>query len=257
MEAREPAIESEQPSDDLSAVVRDAVSGAIAGLRSERHAEVLARRLNGGMTLAEVGDQLGVSRERVRQLEDKAFLRLRPLLRRDPSDPLTGRLQEALRPTDSGFGERVGSLADAVGWPTSVGSKAIKILLAPRPMSSGRLSPDASESRAQPRPRSPAVEDGTGQTLSEAAGAAFDGIQIDGRLQRFEERGWFHVSLESRSCPECGTTLERFRCPRVTPSGRRSHWVALVCPACPHVWTLGELKTRPKSRVLRDSTQNP
>lgn len=72
---------------------------------SERHAEVLRRRLGlgsfGPHTLQDIGEAFGVSRERVRQLEEKALARLDGHVTRsgadDPGALLAGRLASAFR----------------------------------------------------------------------------------------------------------------------------------------------------------------
>jgi len=67
--------------------VADAVSTCFQGLRTgSRDFLVLSRRLglDGDVaTLQEVGDELGVTRERVRQLEERARLKCRALRNRD------------------------------------------------------------------------------------------------------------------------------------------------------------------------------
>ncbi len=71
-------LEDVLPSGELGpeeALMRREVQEALACL-PERHQEVLRRRLQ-GETLAEIGARLGISRERVRQIEAKALLKLK------------------------------------------------------------------------------------------------------------------------------------------------------------------------------------
>ncbi len=60
---------------------RETINVAAAGMES-RMVDVLAARYCGGSTLEEVGATLGVTRERVRQIEDKALSVLRKRLKR-------------------------------------------------------------------------------------------------------------------------------------------------------------------------------
>src|SRR5262245_2019537 len=81
-----PSPEEEALRDDL---IRR-VQGALATLPL-REREILVRRfaLDGAeeQTLEEVGDRMGVTRERIRQLEARALRRLRRLLQREPPGP--------------------------------------------------------------------------------------------------------------------------------------------------------------------------
>lgn len=69
------------------AALREAVDRAIEGL-GQRERYIIRRRYlgDGKATLQEIGDELGLSRERVRQLETAAKARLEDALRRDAAD---------------------------------------------------------------------------------------------------------------------------------------------------------------------------
>ena len=70
----EDVLPSDEPGPE-EALMRREVQEALACL-PERHQEVLRGRLQ-GETLAEIGARLGISRERVRQIEAKALLKLK------------------------------------------------------------------------------------------------------------------------------------------------------------------------------------
>ena len=81
----EEALPDEDAADAVEEVDRDEVTGAVQGMLSslpDRERQILAWRFGlqddeSGVTLGEIGERLGISRERVRQIEGAALARLR------------------------------------------------------------------------------------------------------------------------------------------------------------------------------------
>lgn len=101
--------------DDAAQVVGLDLQGlllsALESMTSQRHAEILRMRLGAGntppLTLERIGGQLGVSRERIRQIEDKARRRLvRQLKSSTEGQAAVARLVAATRPKEQGFEDR-------------------------------------------------------------------------------------------------------------------------------------------------------
>ncbi|NMB76109.1 MAG: sigma-70 family RNA polymerase sigma factor [Myxococcales bacterium] len=71
------------PDEEADHAVRlEALSGALSAL-NPREREILLRRFRDGLTLQEVGEQFGLTRERTRQLQEQAIRRLRQRIRAD------------------------------------------------------------------------------------------------------------------------------------------------------------------------------
>lgn len=107
-----------------------AVGRAVDGMRGSRHAAVIAQRLGLGdaapQTLERIGAQLGVTRERVRQLEVKAVARLKRAVMADPDgEVVVRRLTRVLAPGSPGYEDRVVAATALLcpDWPARSGRR--------------------------------------------------------------------------------------------------------------------------------------
>lgn len=185
------------------------------GLRSERHAQVLRLRLGTEsappMTLEQVGAELGVTRERARQLEEKALDRLTASIRRKHPD-LREAVIEAMRPEEQGYEDRIAGVTALVApdWPARVARKLMmrlagkKVSQALADQRSMRLVYAQGEAAPQPvttASRSDDVGD-LAMNVYEAVAARFQ-VEVDGSWKRFSSKGWFYVGQSVAGCPGC------------------------------------------------------
>jgi hypothetical protein len=231
---------------DLAGAVRTALDA----MASARLADVLRMRLGIGetppMTLEQIGLQIGVSRERVRQLEVKALSALKRSIRASPGgEELLARLTSAIRPGEPGSEARLAAAVEMLcpRWPAPLSAKMVEGFVGGKgPRSRGKASPGTRTGTA---------------SLYTAVAAQFDGVQVGGRWKRFDEVGWFSVGQTAAECPGCGLVLEGFRRPYVTSAGTQYHYWALVCLACRHAWAPAELTDAGRHALYKDSEHRP
>lgn len=290
-----------------SAAEREAVAGvdllgavarAVGGMRGSRHAAIIIQRLGLGdappQTLGRIGAQLGVTRERVRQLEVKAMAQLKRAVLADPTGEVVVRqLTRALAPGSPGYEDRVvaGTALLCPDWPARSGRRVVMAL-------AGRSSPGALDDNRSLRlvrelanevcrpdgPRSLHVRGGTRDATSarmppgqqEAtsprddaerrereqvslydAVASSSGARPTGRWARFDLPGWFSVGVTQVECPTCRTDMEGYRKPYVTSAGAMYHYWALVCVTCCRAWAPADLEDGSRTVVYKASGHRP
>ncbi|MFJ4518932.1 DEAD/DEAH box helicase [Streptomyces sp. NPDC088816] len=96
-------------------------------------------------------------------------------------------------------------------------------------------------------------------TATESAANGFTVAQIlqqrwDAKLdhhvpKRFGQPGWTYEAPLPRACPTCGSTMHALRRP-YEPNGRHYRYVAVVCPTCPHAYSLADLGTKTYDALL-------
>lgn len=146
-----------------------AVGRAVDGMRGSRHAAVIAQRLGLGdappQTLERIGAQLGVTRERVRQLEVKAVARLKRAVMADPDgEVVVRRLTRVLAPVSPGYEDRVVAATALLcpDWPARSGRRVVMAL-------AGRSSAGALDDKRSLRRVGELVDDLPGSTAREAS----------------------------------------------------------------------------------------
>lgn len=264
-----PALSEEDIAHIAGLDLQGVLLSALASMTSLRHADVLRMRLGAGetppLTLERIGHQLGVSRERVRQLEDKARPRLvRQLKASSDGQAAVAQLVAATRPQEPGFEDRFIAITALLlpEWAIRPSRKLIAALIGkPR-------SPAIDDTRAvhersgdpAPAPGSPGstvAEGGHVANLYEAVAEQFGGLPVAGAWKRFESTGWFHVGQTIAECPACGLVLEGFRRPYVTSANVEYHYWGLVCLKCRSAWAPTDLDTGLRKALYDTSGMRP
>jgi hypothetical protein len=243
------------------------INEALTQVKSQRHADVLRMRLGMGgappMTLERIGGQIGVSRARVRQLEEAALGRLHGALRRTKTEFLAD-FQSALRAKTPGYGDRViaATAVMAPDWPARPARKLVMRLAGAKDPTalydnrSLRLVYDHGEAAIQEAPGPTASLDDGAVSVYEAITNRF-GIKAGGHWRRFSAPGWFYVGQSVAECPVCGLVLEAFRRPYTTSAGVEYHYWALACLKCAAFWAPADLDGDGRKELYRSSEHRP
>ncbi len=105
-------------SNDTKAILSQSIKDILALLPQEREQEIISRRFglfDRKETLEQIGDMLGITRERVRQLEKAILIKLRMAVEKDPSDTVQHIDKAIIRDlSEHGRVGRVGTIASRI-----------------------------------------------------------------------------------------------------------------------------------------------
>lgn len=256
----------------LSVSFVDELDIALSEIADQRAAQILRMRLGietgSPLTLRQIGSTLGVSHERVRQLEMKAYHRLRRAINATPEgSSIAEALTLIVGHGDEGWEDRTIQLAamllpDAAARPAR---RTIMALLARAPSmreqtrvagydrdtSWAALQRDSIANYRSPSAQPSLAADDTGHSIQGHANSselsAYDavrqrfGVEISSGPRRFERPGWFYTGPTMTDCPRCGAVLEGFRAPHRAKFAFYSHYWALACIECENLWSPSEI----------------
>ncbi len=270
-----PLKESELLTALLNHVIRE-LEEALSRMLDQRSASVIAMRIGlletPSLTLAAIGDHLGVSRERVRQLETKGLSKLkRSLAVTAAGQSVQSALTEIVASGEPDWEERLVQLAQLL-LPDTPSRTARRLLLAvvttktskndlERVLSDPRSVAWANRFHGEmvddPGPQIPTpLPSETRWSLPDAVAHQFD-RETKGGPQRFLRPGWFYTGQAVAQCPRCHVVLEGFRAPYTTSAGVTYHYWGLACLSCSTLWSPQEVDAASRKELYRQSEHRP